>query len=171
MAWWLILSLPPLFFVLAFVQLYLTFVVTRSIAPDVLGDVAARPAAFAALIALASTPLQFAHTVAILGPALKALLTGAEPPPPPERRRLRRHVGRSMSKLLDVGAAVIVFAGIADPGRADAAALLAVIVVGPIALARSLKGLGALRRWGWRRFTKRGYRPRHAAAEEVVGVS
>ena len=172
MAWWFLLCMPPLLLrPTAFLQLYLTYLVTRSVAPDVLGDVAARPAAFAALIGLVATPVQIALAVAYGGRALMAALTGGEPPPPSAHRRWRRFSSELLTVMLDLGAALIVFAFIADPGDTRTGPLLAVTVLGPIAQVWLLKGLGALRRWGWRRFTKRGYQPRHAATEDVVGVS
>src|SRR5258705_4796778 len=87
---WLLLSLPLSILAGVFIELYVTFLVTRSLAPDVLGQVATRPAAFAALIALVASPM---HVVVFLASGwrhLRAVLTGAEPPAPPARTRWRR---------------------------------------------------------------------------------
>jgi hypothetical protein len=53
---WLLLSLPPITFATAFVPLYVTFLVVWSLPADLLGQVATRPAAFAALIAVVACP-------------------------------------------------------------------------------------------------------------------
>jgi hypothetical protein len=69
--------------------------------------------------------------------------------------------------LTRVGAALIVFKGIADPA-APLAPLLTVVVLSPIVLGWSTKGLGVLSRWGWWRWTNRGYQPRHPASADQM---
>ena len=100
---------------------------------------------------------------------LKGALTGAEPPAPPVRTGWRRLGEYLVLVLPDVAAALIVFEAITDLSAAPWSPLLAITVLGPIALVWSLRGLGALSRWGWRRWTKRGHQPRHTAPDVQPG--
>lgn len=168
---WLLLSLPLVTFATTFIELYIAFLVTRALVPDMLGQVADRPAAFAALIALVASPIHVAVTLVLAWRVVRTALTGAELPKPAVRTRWRRIGGYQLGVLSNLAAALIVFKGISDPGATRLAPLLAVTVLGPVLLFWSLKGLNALRRWGWRRWTNRGYQPRHpASADQTTAV-
>jgi hypothetical protein len=166
LARWIIIVTPSATFAIGFVYLYVTYLVTRSLAPDLLGAVAVRPAAFAALIALVALPMHIALAVAFVGKALKEVLAGAEPPAAPVRTGWRRLGANLVGALPEVVAALIVFGVIADLSAAPWAPLLAITILGPIALSRSLRGLGALSRWGWRHWANRGHQPQHMAPDD-----
>jgi hypothetical protein len=160
---WYLLGPPLVIFVAGFVHLYVTYLVTRFLAPDLLGEVAARPAAFAALITLVALPMHVALWLAFTWEVVKGVLAGAEPPAPAARTRWRR-VGEYLVNVLpDVAAALIVFEAIADLSAAPWAPLLAITVLGPIVLVWSHRGLGTLSRWGWRHWRNRGHHSRHTA--------
>ena len=144
------LGSPLVIFAAGFVALYVTFLVTRSFTPGMLGEVAARPAAIAALIALVALPMDVALLWAFSGRALKAALTGAKLPTQPVRTGWRRFGGFLVGELPGVAAALIVFEVMVDPSAAPLAPLLAITVLGPIVLYWSLTGVSALCRWGWR---------------------
>jgi hypothetical protein len=163
---WIIIGSPPAMFAIEFVYLYVTYLVTRSLAPDLLGEVVARPAAFAALIALVALPMHIALAVAFVGKALKEVLTGAEPPAAPVRTGWHRLGANLVSELPNVAAALIVLGVFADLSAAPWAPLLAITILGPIALSWSLRGLGALSRWGRRHWANRGYQPQHMAPDD-----
>ncbi|MEV6302708.1 hypothetical protein AB0M02_25070 [Actinoplanes sp. NPDC051861] len=178
---WQLIGLPFVVLGTEFAELYLTFRVTEWFAPDVLGEVGDRPAAFAALIALVALPLCLAVITAFSGRVFRALLNGTKPPPSSSWSRWRRFGSYSLSRLATVIAALVVFEGIAEIGLTPLGPVLALTVLGPIALRWLFKGLGPLRRrrrqqitWEsrqWadrvrRRWTNRGHRPRHAAPGE-----
>ena len=157
----LMLSFPLIVVATVFVELYVTFLVTRSFAVDMLGEIAARPAAFAGLIALVATPMHVAWVAAYARRGLEALWTGAVLPTGPVRTRWDRFAGYLVEALLNGCAALIVFQVIADPGAASLGPLLAVTVLGPVAVFWLARGLGLLRRWGWRRWKHRGHQLQH----------
>ncbi|GAA0473623.1 hypothetical protein Ade02nite_73920 [Paractinoplanes deccanensis] len=148
---WLLLSSPVIAFVAAFVTLYVTFLVTRSVAPEVLGEVGHRPAVFAALIAVVALPMSLALMWAFTRSAFTAFLNGDEVPDPPVRTGWRRAGFYLVGLLPDVAAALIVLLVLADPGAGSPALLLAVTILGPVALYWSCAGVGALGRRVWRR--------------------
>jgi len=162
---WLLRSLPPIILATTFVQLYITFLVIRSLAPDLLGQVATRPAVFAVLIALVALPLRLVVALAFAWRLVRTALTGAELHMAP-RTRWRQIGGYVIDVPADIGAALIVFKAIAHPSATPFVPLLMVVVLGPIVLFWLLKGLGVLCRWGWRRWTNRGYQPRHPASAD-----
>ncbi|MFU8873061.1 hypothetical protein [Micromonospora sp. SL4-19] len=88
----LMLGLPLFGFALDFVLLLVTYLVLASIAPSVLGEVAASPARFAAWIALVKLPMTLAYTLAVSWRGLMAVVTTGEVPDPPVRKGWRRRV-------------------------------------------------------------------------------
>jgi hypothetical protein len=160
---WYLLGPPLVIFVAGFVHLYVTYLVTRFLAPDLLGEVAARPAAFAALITLVALPMHVALWLAFTWEVVKGVLTGAEPPPPPVRTGWRQLGEYLVGVLPDIAAASIVFEAVADLNLASWTPLLAITVLGPIVLVWSRGGVTALSRRGWRHWTSRGHQPRDTA--------
>ncbi|MFG3685514.1 hypothetical protein [Micromonospora sp. NPDC047740] len=155
LGWLLMLGLPLYGFALDFVLLLLTYVVLASIAPSVLGEVAASPARFAAWIVLVRLPMMLAYALAVGWRGWMALVIRGEFPDPPVRKGWRR----ALVKVRDWGAdaawsvmaALIVFDHVADPGDAQVWQLVAVTAAGPFLLPESVKGLFWLLRWWWRR--------------------
>jgi hypothetical protein len=160
---WFLLGIPLVIFVAGFVHLYVTYLVTRFLAPDLLSEVAARPAAFAALITLVALPMHVAVWLAFTREVVKGVLAGAEPLAPPVRTRWRQLGEYLVGVLPDIAAALIVFEAIADPSATPWTPLLAITVLGPIVLVWSRRGVASLSRRGWRRWKNRGHQPRHTA--------
>lgn len=156
---WLILGAVLVVFGLTFTRLYVTYVATRFLAPDLLGDVADRPATYAALIALVALPLDLALLAVFSWKRIRATIAGVDPPPEPARTGPRRLGTRLVLILPDVAAALIVIRTFADPAPWS---LPVVTILGPVVLSWSFTALGALRRRGWRRWTRRDHQPQHA---------
>jgi hypothetical protein len=154
---WFLLGPPLVIFVAGFVHLYVTYLVTCLLAPDLLGEVAARPAAFAAFITLVALPMHVVLWLAFTWEVIKGVLTGAEPPPPPVRTRWRQLAEYLVGVLPDVAAASIVFEAIAGLRAAPWTPLLAITVLGPIVLVWLRRGVTALSRRGWRHWTSRSH--------------
>jgi hypothetical protein len=161
-----LLAIPLVIFIAGFVHLYVTYLVTRFLAPDLLGEVAARPAAFAALITLVGLPMHLAAWLAFTRKVVKGVLTGIELPAPPVRTRWRQLGEYLVGMLPDIAAALIVFEVIADPNATPRTPLLTITILGPIVLVWSRSGVAALSRRGWRRWKNRGHQPRHMAPED-----
>jgi hypothetical protein len=157
----MLVVMPLLTSAIGFVLLYVTYLVTRSVAPGLLGEVADRPASFAALTVLVALPMHAVLMVVFAWKPIRATLAGADVPDAPVRSARRRFGDHLITQLPDVVAALIVVTAVID---APSAALLAVTILGPVALSWSMRAVNALRRWGWRRWTGRGHRPRHMAA-------
>ncbi|WP_210774222.1 hypothetical protein [Micromonospora sp. U56] len=160
-----------------FVLLFVTYRVAARIAPDVLGEVAERPAAFAAWVAVVRLPMTLAYLVAASGRPLWTIMKTGEFPDRPERQGWRQF----LTSVRDQGAelvatalaALIVFDRVADPGVDPVWPLVVVTVAGPWLLPMPVTVLiWLLRRW-WR--NQPDLRPRHAAPDDdqpdQVGVS
>ncbi|WP_241825493.1 hypothetical protein [Micromonospora sp. CB01531] len=168
LGWLFMLGLPLFGCAVDFVLLLVTYVVLASIAPSVLGEVAASPARFAAWIALVRLPMMLAYTLAGSWRGLMALVTRGEVPDPPVQKGWRRTLVKVRGWVADaawsVMAALIVFDHVADPGDAHVWQLVVVTAVGPFLLPESVKGLFWLLRWWWRR--RRTYHARHGRPDE-----
>jgi hypothetical protein len=161
-----LLGAPLVIFVAGFVHLYVTYLVTRFLAPGLLGGVDTRPATFAALITLVALPMHVALWLIFTWEVVEGVLTGAETPAPPARTRWRRLGEYLVGVLPDVAAALIVFEVIADRSAASWAPVLAITIIGPIVLAWLRRGLAALSRWGWRQRTNRAHQPGLTAPDD-----
>ncbi|GLW27639.1 hypothetical protein [Actinoplanes regularis] len=153
-------------FGLMFVRRYIPFLVASLFISDMLGQVGVRPAAFAALIALVALPMNIAYWLPSAWPGIRSVFNGTDLPGSPVRARWQRLGDELVRTLLGVSAALIVFEGIADPRVAPTAPILAVVILGPIALSQLTTKLIDLLKRGWRRWTSRGYQPRHLAPAE-----
>jgi hypothetical protein len=151
----LLVGLALFVFTLDFVILLVTYLVLGSIAPGLLGEVAVSPARFAAWLALVKLPIALAHMLAVSWRGWMAMATGNEPPDLPvrtgRRRTLARVGGWAAEAAGSVTAALIVFGYVADPGDARLWQLVAVTVIGPFLLPKSVTGLVWLLRRPWRR--------------------
>jgi len=163
-----VLGLPLLAFVFEFAWLLITFLVLAWIAPDPLGEVAVRPAMFAALIALVKLPMTLAHWATVSGRFFTIALITGEVPTPPVRAGWRRVFVKARDHAADllaaVAAALIVISRMADPGEVRVWQLVAIIVLGPLLLAKLAAAPFRLLRWRWR--TRPSYQPRHTRPDE-----
>lgn len=158
-------SLPLLVFAVDFLLLLVSYLLLSLITPNVLGEVPARPALFAASIALAKLPITFFYILAVSRHDWTAMVTKGELLPPPVRKGRRRIVARvrdyGMEVAAWVAAALIVLNYVIDPGKVQVWKLAAVTAAVPFLLPLAVKGLvWLIRRW-WR--SRPSYRPRHAA--------
>ena len=160
----ILLGLPFLMFGLEFLFLYVTYLVAARFAPHVLGEVAVRPAMFAAWVALVELPMTLAYFLIVSRTGWMAVVTTGETPPLPVRTgwhgRLLRARDRGAPVAVQVAAALIVFTQVADPGEVEIWQLIAVTVAGPFLLPRTVRGVQRLIRWWWRR--RPGYQAGHA---------
>jgi hypothetical protein len=89
-----LLSLPLLVFTVDFLLLLASYLLLSLITPNVLGEVATRPALFAGSIALAKLPITMVYILAVSRPAWTALVTKGEFFSPPVRNGVRRALTR-----------------------------------------------------------------------------
>ncbi|MEO3780414.1 hypothetical protein ABGB16_27085 [Micromonospora sp. B11E3] len=162
------LGFPLLGFAFDFVLILVTYLVLASAASNVLGEVAASPARFAAWVALVRLPMTLAYTLAVSWRRWMALVARGEVPDSPVRKGWRRTLAtvrdRGAEAAWWVMAALIVFNRVAHPGDAQVWQLVAVTAVGPLLLPASVRGLFRLLRWWWRR--RRRDPARHATPGE-----
>lgn len=142
-------------FVLESGYLLATYLVVELVAPESLGEVAASPVRFAALISLVKLPMTALHLGVMTRRAWSVFVTRGVTQEPPQRTGWRRIAYAAGQVALDavetVAAALIVFTYVSDPGDVGLGRLVAISVLGPIVLPRLVSGpFRLVRRW-WRR--------------------
>jgi len=164
LGWLFLLSLPLLVFCLDFPLLLLSYLLLSLVTPDLLGEVAARPALFAASIALAKLPITLVYTLAVSWRAWTAAVTRGEFLSVREREGWRRVAVQArdygMEVATSVAAALVVLEHLIDAGGVRVWPIAVLSAVTPFLLALPVKGLvWLIRRW-WK--SRPRHRPQHA---------
>jgi hypothetical protein len=163
LGWLFLLSLPLLVFGVDFPLLLLSYLLLSLVTPDLLGEVATRPALFAASIALAKLPIALVYMLAVSWRPWTAAVTRGDLLPVRAREGWRRVAVQArdygMEVATSVAAALVVLEHVIDAGAVRVWPIAILSAVTPFLLALPVKGLVWLTRRWWK--SRPSHRPRH----------